>query len=115
MKKLIESIDAARPENPGTRYAVGYDDGLKKAKKIIQKAGVVSLELHKAVMAERGIAIGQLEEHGLAYGSKTPVLVRVVRCGKCKQFDPDSDYCQFWHGVRHPGHYCGEGERKKDG
>ena len=38
MKKLIESIDAARPENPGTRYAMGYDDGLKKAKKIIQKS-----------------------------------------------------------------------------
>jgi hypothetical protein len=36
----------------------------------------------------------------------------VVRCGKCKWWDPDSEYCQFWHGVRHPGHYCGEGEKK---
>lgn len=35
--------------------------------------------------------------------------VEVVRCGKCKWWDSDSEYCQFWHGVRHPGHYCGEG------
>ena len=39
--------------------------------------------------------------------------VEVVRCGKCKWYDPDSEYCQFWHGVRHPGHYCGEGEGVK--
>ena len=38
--------------------------------------------------------------------------VEVVRCGKCKWFDPESDYCQFWHGLRNPGHYCREGERK---
>ena len=112
MKKLIESIDAARPENPGTRYAVGYDDGLTKAKAIIKKTGVVSVELHKAVMAERDIAIAQLEDNGIQFGTKAPDLVRVVRCGKCNWFDPDSDYCQFWHSVRHPGHYCGEGEKK---
>ena len=41
--------------------------------------------------------------------------VEVVRCGKCKWYDPDSEYCQFWHGVRHPEHYCGEGERKDNG
>ena len=38
--------------------------------------------------------------------------VEVVRCGKCKWWDPDSEYCQFWHGLRHPGHYCGEGVKK---
>ena len=43
---------------------------------------------------------------------KADDVVAVVRCGKCKWWDPDSEYCQFWHGVRHPGHYCGEGERK---
>lgn len=36
----------------------------------------------------------------------------VVRCGKCKWWDPDSEYCQFWHGLRHPEHYCGEGDKK---
>ena len=41
--------------------------------------------------------------------------VEVIRCGKCKHWDPDSGYCQFWHGVRHPGHHCGEGEKKVDG
>ena len=41
--------------------------------------------------------------------------VEVVRCGKCKWYDPDSEYCQFWHGVRHPGHYCGEGDVKDNG
>ena len=43
---------------------------------------------------------------------KMDVAVSLVRCGKCKHWDPDSEYCQFWHGVRHPGHYCGEGEKK---
>lgn len=41
-------------------------------------------------------------------------VVKVVRCGKCKWYDPDSEYCQFWHGVRHPGHFCGEGARKNE-
>lgn len=111
-KKLIESIDAARPENPETRYSIGYDDGLNKAKQIIEKSGVVSQELHKAVMAERDVAIAQLEDNGIQFGAKAPDVVRVVRCGKCKWFDPDSECCQFWHNVRHPGHYCEEGERK---
>lgn len=34
---------------------------------------------------------------------------KVIRCGKCKWYDNDSEFCQFWHGVRHYGHYCGEG------
>ena len=41
-------------------------------------------------------------------------IVEAVRCGKCKYWDPDSEYCQFWHGLRHPGHYCGEGVKKGD-
>jgi hypothetical protein len=54
-----------------------------------------------------------------AFGATASMLINndvvpVVRCGKCKWYDPDSEYCQFWHGCRHPGHYCGEGE-KKDG
>ena len=109
MKKLIEAIDAARPENPGTRYAIGYDDGLNKAKKIIESAGVISMEIHKAVMKERDMAMAYVPS-----GKKAPDAVRVVRCCKCKSYDYASGYCQFWHGVRHPGHYCGEGE-KKDG
>lgn len=43
---------------------------------------------------------------------RCPDVVEVVRCGKCKWYDPECEYCQFWHGVRHPGHYCGEGEKK---
>jgi hypothetical protein len=114
MKKLLETIDAARPEHPRGNYAIGYDDGLIKAKQIIEKNGYVSIELHKAVMAERDLAIAQLEDNGIQFGSNAADAVRVVRCVKCKWFDPDSDYCQFWHSVRHPGHYCGEGERKDD-
>lgn len=37
---------------------------------------------------------------------------KVIRCGKCKWYDNDSEFCQFWHGVRHCGHYCGEGKVK---
>jgi hypothetical protein len=110
MKKLIEAIDAARPENPGTRYATWYDDGLVKAKKIIESAGVVSLEYYMAVIKERDMAMAYVPP-----GKKAPDVVRVVRCAKCKYWDLDSEYCQFWHGVRHPGHYCGEGEKKDNG
>ena len=38
--------------------------------------------------------------------------VEVVRCVKCKSWDPVTGYCQFWHGFRPAGHYCGEGEKK---
>jgi hypothetical protein len=115
MKKLIEAIDDARPKNPGTRYAVGYDDGLKKAEQILENAGVVSMGLHKAVMAERDVAIAQLEEHGIQFGANAPDVARVVRCGKCRYWDSYSGCCEFWHGVRHPAHYCGEGERNTNG
>lgn len=114
MNNLIEAIDAARPVKTETRYSMGYSDGLTKAKEIIKKAGVVSLGTHKAVIKERDTALAYIEDHGIKFGSKAPDVVRVVRCGKCKYFDSDSEYCQFWHSVRHPGHYCGEGE-KKDG
>lgn len=36
----------------------------------------------------------------------------LVCCEECKWFDANGDYCKFWQGVRHPEHYCGEGERK---
>ena len=36
----------------------------------------------------------------------------IIRCGKCKSWDPDTGYCIFWHGVRPAGHYCGEGVKK---
>jgi hypothetical protein len=109
MKNLIEAIDAARPVKTETRYSLGYADGLTKAKTIVMDAGVVSAETHKAVIKERDMALAYVPS-----GKKAPDVVRVVRCGKCKWYDPDSEYCQFWHGVRHPGHYCGEGEKKDD-
>ena len=40
--------------------------------------------------------------------------VEVVRCEKCQYYDEDGEFCKFWHGVRHPEHYCGEGERRTD-
>ena len=49
----------------------------------------------------------------MAIGEQPTVdAVEVIRCGRCKHWDPNSEYCQFWHGVRHPGHYCGEGVKK---
>lgn len=38
--------------------------------------------------------------------------VKVVRCKDCKQYNELSEVCSFWHGVRHPEHYCGEGEKR---
>ena len=40
--------------------------------------------------------------------------VSVIRCAKCERYDIDSGYCQFWHGIRHPEHYCGEGEKRNE-
>ena len=107
MNNLIEAIDAARPVKTETRYSLGYVDGLTKAKTIVMEVGVVSAETHKAVIKERDMAMAYVPP-----GRKAPDVVRVVRCVKCKWYDFDSEYCQFWHGVRHPGHYCGEGEKK---
>ena len=115
MKKLIEAIDAARPEHPCTKFALGYDDGLCKAKQIIEKTGAVSRETFNIAIKEKDMALAYIEAHGIKIGCKAPDVVRAVRCAKCKWYDLDSEYCQFWHGVRHPGHYCGEGERKIDG
>ena len=38
-------------------------------------------------------------------------MTSIVRCKDCKKYNADSEFCNFWHGVRHPEHYCGEGER----
>ena len=44
---------------------------------------------------------------------KVPTVdaVEVVRCKDCEYYNECSERCKFWHGVRHPEHYCGEGER----
>ena len=40
--------------------------------------------------------------------------VEVVRCKDCKWYNEPGEHCRFWHGIRHPEHYCGEGERKTE-
>ena len=63
----------------------------------------------------------QLENDGLMVtaGKKSAAelmvphdVVPVVRCKDCKWYDPSGDFCTFWDGVRHPEHYCGEGDRE---
>lgn len=39
----------------------------------------------------------------------------LVRCKDCGWYDPECEKCNFWSGVRHPEHYCGEGEWRADG
>lgn len=36
----------------------------------------------------------------------------VVRCEKCDYYDESGEYCKHWHGVRHPEHFCDDGERR---
>lgn len=38
--------------------------------------------------------------------------VEVVRCEKCDYYDESGEYCKHWHGVRHPEHFCDDGERR---
>ena len=114
MNVLFEALDAARPASPGSRYAMGYDDGLSKAKSIIKSVGFVSYDLYKKVIAERNSAIAYIEDHGIQFGSEAPDVVRVVRCINCRFYDPNYGYCLFWHGARPAGHYCKEGERPND-
>lgn len=115
MNKLFEALDAVRPVRPGSRYAMGYDDGIAKAKSIIKKLGFVSTEHHRAVVREKDRALAYIESHGLALGNKTPDVERVVRCLKCRWYDPRHGYCQFWHGIRPASHYCREGETLHEG
>lgn len=53
----------------------------------------------------------------IACVEKQPIVdaVEVVRCKECRYYDDSGDYCRIWCGVRHPEHFCGEGERKADG
>ena len=37
----------------------------------------------------------------------------LVRCEKCKHYDKGGEYCNFWRGVRHHEHFCGEGEKNE--
>ena len=39
-------------------------------------------------------------------------IAEVVRCKHCRYYDPTGDYCGCWGGVRHPEHFCGEGDRE---
>lgn len=52
---------------------------------------------------------------GMSIASKVDHLlsndvIPVVRCKKCRYYIPDSDYCGMWGEVRHPEHYCEEGD-----
>lgn len=48
-----------------------------------------------------------LLDNGVTFGVDA---VEVIRCGKCRHYDPDTSVCQFWHGHRSPAQYCSEGE-----
>lgn len=39
-------------------------------------------------------------------------IVEVVRCKNCEFYDKRADFCDFWSGVRHPEHFCEEGEKE---
>ena len=39
---------------------------------------------------------------------------RVVRCKDCRYYNDDGEYCGMWGEVRHPEHYCAEGDRESN-
>lgn len=39
-------------------------------------------------------------------------FMEVVRCKDCRYYNPDGEYCGFWGEVRHPEHFCGEGDKE---
>lgn len=54
---------------------------------------------------------------GYYLGTKDVVLTEytpIVRCKDCDWYDAECESCNFWGGVRHPEHFCGEGERKNN-
>lgn len=104
---------------------VGADDGRKTAKGM--KKGKTMAKL-----IDRDKAIQQINEKarkwsGSFYGTglvgaveillnvPTVAAVPVVLCKECKWYDEEGEFCRFWHGCRHPEHFCGEGERKDNG
>lgn len=48
----------------------------------------------------------------LVQDAPTIDAVEVVRCEKCDYYDESGEYCKHWHGVRHPEHFCDDGERR---
>ena len=62
---------------------------------------------------EYGRAVSDI--YDIIKAAPTVDAVEVVLCKDCKWYNELSERCNFWHGVRHPEHYCGEGERKSNG
>jgi hypothetical protein len=74
--------------------------------------------LQDIVTAEKGKTMKRIKKVQCEVSTdkcNTCPRVEVVLCVRCKYWDLDSEYCQFWHGIRHPGHYCGEGKKKYNG
>lgn len=60
--------------------------------------------------------ISNTELLSMLSNAPTVDAVEVVRCHKCKWYNPDDESCKFWpdEGYRDPEHFCGEGEIKDE-
>ena len=60
----------------------------------------------------RDLAEYGYDVHYILTGEKTIKDENIVRCKNCVWYQPDGEFCELWSGVRHPNHYCGEGDTK---
>lgn len=67
---------------------------------------------------ERDIAMQQLKDHGIPFGSKADNVVKVIRCKNCENFDLLDDglsgFCTDCNRCRELGDFCSYGESKED-
>lgn len=52
----------------------------------------------------------RVADHLISNGVTIP-----VRCKDCRFYNDDGEYCGMWGEVRHPEHFCAEGEREDNG
>lgn len=78
----------------------------KEMASIISKSLVMDDETFRMVDKNR---VEEIANYLLACGVTLP-----VRCKDCKWFNPEFNVCEFWHGARHPLHYCAEGRNKNE-
>jgi hypothetical protein len=88
---------------------------METERRLIDANFLVNKMIPNCPIEEGGIPLGDFDKHQKILALYPTVdAVEVVRCKDCESYDEDGEYCKMWCGVRHPEHFCGEGERRTD-
>ena len=87
------------------------------AEMIEKKAFLDDLKEIKEVLVGQGDPIlASVLNRAIACVEKQQIfdVTITVECKECRWYDEEGEFCRFWNGCRHPEHFCGEGERKRN-